>query len=133
MKTLLDDRRLLLPLLLTAVVIAVGSVLVVMLSDDASGSASAPPSSAPAAPGTVTIDIVDFEYKPVQVTVKAGTKVSWANQDTAPHTATASGAGDFDTGTLNKGDSKAVRLAKPGTHAYICSIHPFMKATVTVK
>ena len=59
--------------------------------------------------------------------------MSWVNQDTAPHTATAGAAGDFDTGTLSKGDSKAIRLTKPGTHAYICSIHPFMKATVTVK
>jgi plastocyanin len=131
-KTLLDDRRLLLPVLLTAVAIAVGSVLIVMLSDDASGAGPAP-SPAVAAHGAVTIDIADFMYKPVSVTVKAGSKVRWVNHDQAPHTATAGGAGGFDTDTLKKGDSKTLKLAKPGTYAYICEFHPFMKATVIVK
>jgi len=135
METLLDDRRLLLPLLMTALAIAVGSVLIVMLSDDASSASSASSSSAsaPAAKGAVTVDIADFKFAPIDVTVKAGTKVSWVNRDTAPHTATLDGAGGFDTGTLNKGDKKAVWFEKPGTYAYICAFHPFMKATVVVE
>jgi amicyanin len=133
MKTLLDDRRLLLPVLMTALAIAVGAVLIVMLSDDASGAASTSTSSAPAAKGAVTIDIADFKFKPISVTVKAGTKVTWVNRDTAPHTATVGGAGGFDTDTLKKGDRKTLRLKKPGTYAYVCEFHPFMKGTVVVE
>lgn len=133
MKTLLDDRRLLLPVLLTAVAIALGSVLIVMLADDASDVAGAAPPARAAAGGAVTVDITDFKFDPISVTVKAGSKVTWINNDTAPHTATASGAGAFDTGTLKKDDKQAVTLEKPGTYAYICAFHPFMKATVVVQ
>jgi plastocyanin len=108
-------------------------VLIVMLSDDASDTAPVATSSAPAVHGAVTIDIADFKFKPIRVTVVAGSKITWINHDSAPHTATASGAGGFDTGTLNKGDKKTLKLKKRGTFAYICQFHPFMKATVTVK
>jgi plastocyanin len=132
MQQLLNDRRLLVPLLLTAIVIAVGAVGIVLLSDDASGGASA--SSArtqSAARGAVTIDIADFKFKPVAVTVKAGAKVTWVNRDSAEHTATQSGG--FDTGAIVKGASKTETFAKPGTYAYVCAFHPFMKATVVVR
>ncbi len=132
---LLDDRRLLLPVLLTAVAIAVGSVLVIVLTGGSSGSGSAAaPSSRTAgggAGGAVTVDITDFKFMPPTVTVKAGSKVSWVNKDAAQHTATAAGA--FDTSTLQKGATKAVKLDKPGTYAYVCEFHPFMKGTVVVK
>lgn len=132
MTNLLEDRRVLLPLLLTAVVIAVGSVLIVALAGEAGGGAAAGTSaSAPVAGGAVTVAITDFKYRPETLTVKAGSKVKWVNDDSAPHTATA--AGDFDTGTLRKGEAKALKLTEPGTYAYICEFHPFMKATVVVR
>src|SRR4051794_32247201 len=104
MRTLLDDRRVLLPLLLTVVTIAIGSVLIVMLSGDASDGASSPASAAPAARGAVTVDIADFKFDPITVTVKPGSKITWVNHDTAPHTATATGPGAFDTDTLKKNE-----------------------------
>ena len=71
------------------------------------------------------------------ITVAAGTKITFTNEDSAPHTATSGpspGAdGVFDTGTLKKGQSKGVKVAKAGTFAYYCAIHPFMKGTVIVK
>lgn len=133
MKTLLDDRRLLLPLLFAAVAIAVGSVLIVVLSDDATDRGTASTSAAPVASGAVTVEITDFVFKPISVTVKAGSTITWINNDKAPHTATSSVAGAFDTGTLDKNDKKSATLDKPGTYAYICAFHPFMKATVIVK
>ena len=135
MKTLVDDRRLLLPVLLTAMAIAIGSVLIVLFGGDASGSSTPAASSSPtiAAGGSTMVDITDFKYRPMTVTVKAGARVSWTNHDAAPHTATAAGTGDFDTGTLKQGDTKTVTLRKPGTYAYTCAFHPFMKATVVVR
>lgn len=132
MQNLLNDRRVLLPLVLTAVAIAVGAVLIVALGGDASGGRStATPASQTPKSGGVTVDIADFKFKPEAVTVKAGTKVTWINQDVAPHTATASGA--FDTGTLKKGDEKTLTLKKAGSYAYVCEFHPFMRATVIVR
>lgn len=130
---LLNDRRVLLPLLLTAVAIALGSVLIIVLSSDAASSSAAATESSPpaAAAGTVSLDIADFKYEPESFTVKAGGKVSWTNRDAAPHTATADG--EFDTGTLKMGDEKTLTLKQPGEYTYICTIHPFMKATVIVE
>ena len=134
MQSLLTDRRVLLPVVLTAVAIAVGSLLIIVLSDDASGgSPDAASTSRSTARGAVRIDITDFKYKPEAVTVKAGTKVTWINSDRSPHTATDTATGAFDTGTLKKGEKKTLKLNKPGTYAYICEFHPFMKATVIVQ
>jgi plastocyanin len=79
------------------------------------------------------VQIKDFLYDPEAITVAAGTKLTFTNQDSAPHTATSGSGGGFDTGTLTKGQSKTINVTKTGTFAYICTIHPFMKGTVIVK
>ena len=135
MQNLLDDRRLLLPLILTAIAIAIGSVLIIVLTGDAASGESASTDSAPVAAqeagAAAKVDITNFKYKPETITVKAGSKVTWVNNDVAPHTATADDT--FDTGNLEKGDSKAITLSKPGSYSYICEFHAFMTGTVVVK
>ncbi len=84
-----------------------------------------------AATGALAVEIKDFAFHPASVTVNVGDTITWTNQDTAPHTATAND-GSFDTGNLNKGQSGSHTFTKAGTFAYICSIHPNMKGTVTV-
>lgn len=78
-----------------------------------------------------TVDIADFKFKPATVTVRSGGSVRFTNGDRAEHTATLSGG--FDTGTLRKGQSKAVVLSKPGSFVYRCDFHPFMTAEVVVE
>jgi len=133
MQNLLHDRRLLLPILLTAVAIAVGAVLIIVLTDDASsgGSGSSGSPASASAGGATEVDITDFKYDPETITVKAGSSVTFVNNDSAPHTATADDA--FDTGNLGKGDSKAVKVDKAGSFAYVCEFHAFMKGTVVVE
>jgi plastocyanin len=77
------------------------------------------------------VEIVEFTYGPDPVTVQAGGKVIWLNQDTAPHTATADD-GSFDTGTLERGKLKSETFKKAGTFTYFCEIHPTMHGTVEV-
>jgi plastocyanin len=76
--------------------------------------------------------IADFAFDPETVTVDAGTKLTWTNDDEAPHTATADD-GSFDTGTLKLDDTGAVAIDQPGTYTYYCRFHPFMKGTVEVR
>jgi plastocyanin len=54
----------------------------------------------------------------------------WTNDDSQPHTATASGR--FDAGSIAPGASATVAFPTPGTFTYICAFHPFMTGTVTV-
>ena len=103
--------------------------------DSASRDSAASGDSEPAPSGDAAlsekVEIVDFAYDPDPVTIEEGGKVIWQNEDSAPHTATAED-GSFDTGTLEEGKLKSESFKKPGTYAYICSIHPEMEGTVEV-
>ena len=87
------------------------------------------PKAHAAASGSVTIE--NFAFAPPSISVTAGDTVTWVNRDRAPHTATGSG-GSFNTGTLRRGKSGSHTFSKPGRFAYICAIHPNMRATVVV-
>ncbi len=97
-------------------------------SSEPSGSAPTPSGEAARAE---KVEIVDFAYDPDPVTVQVGGKVTWLNQDSAPHTATAEDS-SFDTGTLEQGKLKSETFKQAGTYAYICEIHPDMHGTVEV-
>ena len=72
-----------------------------------------------------SVTIAGFAFAPATVTIQVGDSVTWTNEDSTPHTATA-GDGSFDTGQLANGDSEAVTFDTAGTFAYVCSIHPQM-------
>ncbi len=99
------------------------------------GDDSVPSGNAPAPSGdavrSAEVEIEDFAYNPDPVTIEEGGKVIWKNRDSAPHTATADD-GSFDTGTIEEDKLKSESFKQPGTHAYICSIHPDMHGTVEV-
>lgn len=89
-----------------------------------------------AAAGDTKVQIASFKYDPPEITVKAGSKVEWTNEDDAPHTSTASDAkqkAKFDTDTIKKGETKSVTFSTAGTYKYFCVFHPFMTGTVTVE
>ena len=92
------------------------------------------PSAPPAVPVSAnSVSIKDFAFAPASVTVKAGTKLTWRNADQDPHTVTSTGAdGPLRSKTLNTGDNYEYTFSKPGSYAYLCTIHPFMTAVVVV-
>jgi len=78
-----------------------------------------------------TVTIKNFMFA-MDVTVTPGSTVTWKNLDGEPHTV-ASADGLFRSSALDQGDSFSFKFDKPGVYKYICSIHPKMKATITVK
>jgi len=84
-----------------------------------------------AAADSNTIVIKKFMFNPMDVTVPAGTDVTWENQDGEPHTVV-SLSGDFRSQALDEKDNFSHRFDQPGTYKYICSIHPKMVGTITV-
>ena len=92
----------------------------VLLAAPATASASRP---APAAQAAEEAKIVDFDFSPGQLTVQAGTTVTWTNTGQRPHTATDRG-GTFDTKPIAPGASGKVTLSTPGTYFYFCRINP---------
>ncbi len=104
-------------------------------SSASSDTSSEPTGSAPAPSGEAAraekVKIVEFVYGPDPVTVQVGGKVTWQNEDTAPHTATADD-GSFDTDTIEQGKIKSETFKQAGTFTYFCEIHPTMHGTVEV-
>jgi len=102
----------------------------------ASQTPAAPVSNIPAAttaPASIAISIKNFSFNPASLTVKTGTKVTWTNNDTAPHTVT-SDSGNFpDSGMLPPGQSFSFTFTKSGSVNYHCSIHPNMKGVIVVE
>ena len=78
------------------------------------------------------VEIADFEFGPEEITVPAGSTITFTNQDSAAHTATADDS-SFDTEELDKGDSAEETFDEPGTYTYYCRFHVFMKGSVVVE
>ncbi|HEX3540233.1 MAG TPA: plastocyanin/azurin family copper-binding protein [Acidimicrobiales bacterium] len=74
--------------------------------------------------------MTNFAFDPAALTVKAGTKVTWTNNDIVAHTVTFTDVANSPV--LNRGDTFSRTFTSPGTYSYICSIHPFMHGTVVV-
>jgi len=83
----------------------------------------------------VTVDIPSISFDPAEVTVKAGTTVTWTNSDDLPHTVTKDGGPgpDFDSGNIEPGDEFEQTFDEAGTVDYICTIHPGQAGSVTVE
>lgn len=102
-------------------------------SSSAMQTAPAQSSSVAGSGGGEAVTIKDFAYARPDLTVAEGTHVTFTNQDSTNHTATSADQGGFDTGTIAKGESKSVTLQTPGTFSYVCSFHPFMHGSITVR
>ncbi|MCC6315174.1 MAG: ScyD/ScyE family protein, partial [Thermomicrobiales bacterium] len=77
-------------------------------------SSAAAPTVAPTG-ATAAVRIADFAFSPPKLDIAAGTTVTWTNDDTAPHTATAKGK-VFDSGNLDPGASYSFAFTQPGTY-----------------
>lgn len=113
-------------------------------SGDGGGSSSASPTPSPSSPSSstspsksakATLTISDFTFEPTTLTVAPGTKVTVVNKDSATHTVTATDRNkSFDTGDIAGGEKATFTApSAAGSYSYKCTIHPFMKATLTVK
>lgn len=89
------------------------------------------PGQAGTGPGRA-IRIADFAFGPATLTVAAGQNVTWTNTDSIPHTTTSVDR-LWNSGPLEPGASFSVTFDEPGIYTYGCSIHPFMRAKVTVE
>lgn len=101
---------------------------VVLLGWSGSGGRSVAQTPAPAG----QIVVKNFMFQPTSLTVKAGSTVTWTNMDEEPHTVVSTG-GVFRSNALDTKDSFSFKFDKPGTYAFVCSIHPQMVGTIVVK
>lgn len=85
----------------------------------------------PTSGANADVTIKGFAFTPATITVAAGGSVTWTNEDSAGHTATAED-GSFGTGLIMPTASASVTFTTPGTFRYYCSPHRSMLGTVVV-
>ena len=103
-------------------------------------SPSPSPSPSPPAEGastSVTIptgaeSLGNRAYAPDDLSVAAGTTVTWTNTDSVSHTST-SDANGWNSGIVPPGGRFSFAFQAPGTYSYHCRIHPGMVGTVVVQ
>lgn len=76
--------------------------------------------------------IHNFMFMPMDITVKAGSTVTWKNLDGEPHTVV-NDAGLFRSSALDQNDTFQFKFDKPGVYKVFCGIHPNMRETITVQ
>jgi plastocyanin len=98
------------------------------------GASASSPASATGSPAAVAGDAVsidNFAFVPATLTVRAGSTVTWTNHDEEPHTVAASD-GSFHSPGMGSQGTYSHTFPTAGKFDYVCSIHPFMHATVVV-
>ena len=81
---------------------------------------------------THTVTIEAMRFQPETLTVSRGDTIVWVNKDVVAHTAT-SEDGRFDSKTIETDASWKYIARERGDFAYICDLHPEMKATLRVR
>ena len=88
------------------------------------GLAPAGASTAAQTSGTAKVEVGDNFFKPQDLEITAGTKVTWTNEGKVLHNVTPVKKGKWTgTGALTKGKSYSFKFKKPGTYKYYCTFH----------
>jgi plastocyanin len=78
------------------------------------------------------IEMSDDVFKPAQLTVPVGTKVTWINLGTKAHTVVDNDK-LFDSGLVNVNGQFSYTYTAPGNYPYHCAPHPKMLGLIVVK
>ena len=87
--------------------------------------------AAPAYSAEHTVGQKNNAFTVSSLKAKVGDEVSFKNEDAVSHNVfSLSDAASFDLGSYGQGQSKKVKLDKPGKIEVECAIHPSMKMTI---
>jgi len=110
---------------------------------------STSPTTTSASNSTLVL-ILNYAYVPAQLTITAGTTVTWVNRDSVGHTVTEGdpaspkqpalrifdSSNEASTGKvqlMQGGDSWSYTFNTPGTYTYYCIVHPYMTGQIIVQ
>jgi plastocyanin len=95
---------------------------------------ASPSSSSPIQSGVVPIAYRNIAIDPDTLRVKVGSTIKWTNYDSVEHNVTSEGgATKFASKDFGEGGTYEVKVTKPGTIHYECTIHPAsMNGTIEV-
>lgn len=120
--------------------LAIVVIIMSMLLTACSGNTGTTPTSGSptvSSSNAVTVNMKNIQFVPADITIKAGTTVTWVNQDSFAHTVV-SGTRDNPTTLFASGDIQAGQIfsytfTTPGVYPYHCTPHQGMDGQVTVE
>ena len=77
------------------------------------------------------VKIGNFTFGPQEMRIKAGTTITWTNEDDIPHTVVS--PNNFRSKVLDTDGTYSFTFTTPGTYKYFCSLHPHMTGTIVVE
>lgn len=95
---------------------------------------ASPSSSSPIQSGVVPVAYRNISIDPDTLRVKVGSTIKWTNYDSVEHNVTSEGGvAKFASKDFGEGGTYEVKVTKPGTVHYECTIHPAsMNGTIEV-
>ena len=111
-------------------------------SSGGGGGASKTPAKPAAGSGgtaakTVQVSMKNIQFSPKSISVAKGATVKWTNNDSVNHDVTKKGGPGpqfaSGSGNLAKGDTYEQTFKTAGQITYVCTVHPGMEGTITVK
>lgn len=79
---------------------------------------------------SIVVEIANFDFAPKELTLSAGSEITFVNKDEVKHTATVDGG--FNSGLLSLDELFTIQLDDPGVYDIFCLPHPFMTMKITV-
>jgi plastocyanin len=81
------------------------------------------------------ITIKNFTFSPATLTIAKGAKVTWTNEDSAPHQIVSDpgSAVSFSGPQIPQGQNYSFTFDTAGTFSYHCGIHPSMLGKIVVQ
>ena len=107
---------------------AAGALAALALVAGAQGAAAQTAATVAIADG---LQITSYQFGPDTTQINVGDNVSWTNTGRQIHTIS-SADGVLNSGAINPGETFSFTFTTPGTYAYFCAPHPWMKGTITV-
>ena len=109
--------------------VALAGVMVMVAGCTSSSNTNPGPVTSTASQNNVSIQ--NYAFSPSTLTIQKGANVTWKNDDSVQHTVV-SDSPAFSSPLLNTGDTYTFQFNSTGTYPYHCSIHTYMKGTITV-
>ncbi|NKQ53485.1 cupredoxin family copper-binding protein [Amycolatopsis sp. K13G38] len=79
------------------------------------------------------VEMKGYAFSPSTLQISVGDTVTWTNNDSAPHNVVVTdGPEKFSSPLIQQGQTFSHTFTQAGTYSYYCSVHPDMKATITV-
>ncbi len=120
--------------LILILALAASGLITIGASAAAGGGCHAPTDEQSSARGAgqVLVGIGECQFMPTVLYVEPGTKVTWVNKDSVPHTVTGALMSWGSAEALGQSNRASYRFDEEGIYPYQCFLHPGMSAAVVV-